>query len=83
MSNGTKHIQIVLKHLCLNLKKLFATASLYPVDNVPMEARVYLEDVISTVGSVGFVQESLPCSPVHCSLVDINKKFSLGFIAGI
>ena len=75
-------IQKVMKDSCLSLKKRFASASLDPVDSVPMAASVNVEDAISAVGNVGSVEERLPCSPSHCSLVGINKKFSIGIAAG-
>ena len=76
-------IQKVLYHSCLFLKGHYAAASLDPVDNVPMEARVYLEDLIAEVAFPGFVREILPCSPAHCSLVGISKRISIGIVAGV
>ena len=76
-------IQNVLYHSCLFLKRLYSAASLDPVDNVPMEARVYLEDLIAEVGCAGFVKEILPCSPAHYSLVGISKRISTGIVAGV
>ena len=45
-------IQKVLKHSCLILKKRFATASLNPVDNMPLVASMKVADVISAVGTL-------------------------------
>ena len=70
-------IQKVLTHSCVTLNSRFATASPDPVDSAPMEAIVNMEGVISAVSSVGSVHEKMPCSPAHCSLVGINKKFSI------
>ena len=75
-------IQKMLKRSCLLLKKPFATASFDPVDSVPMIARVNVADVVSAVGSIGSVEERFPCSPAHCSLVGVNKQWSIGIVAG-
>ena len=56
--NGTQYysaeeflaIQKVLKHSCLMLKKHFATASLDPVDDMPLVASVNVAHIISAVG---------------------------------
>ena len=71
-------IQPGLKKSCLTLEKQFANASLDPVTNATMVATIGITDVIMAIRSVGSVEDKLPCSPDHCSLVDINSKFPIG-----
>ena len=75
-------IQKMLKHSCLLLKKHFATASFDPFDSVPIVASVNVSGLITAVGSVGSLEDNVPCSPAHCSLVGINKKLAIGIVAG-
>ena len=72
----------MLKCSCLLLKNHFTTASLDPVDSVPVVDGLNASDLITAVGALGSLEDMVPCSPAHCSLVGINKRLSIGIVAG-
>ena len=75
-------IHPVLKNSCSDLERQFANTSLDPVANATMVARVRIADVITAIGSIGSVEEALPCSPSHSSLLSINDKLPIGITMG-